>query len=281
MNAQFKLGLYVVTVVGTLVFGALFVRGWRQWDAGAQATRPATNAVAVATNTPSPAGEATSPAETTPEREPVPLETRLGSRGSGFGRVLVWGLLGLASVVGLGFQIAFEVAQYAGGRATQVLFDDEGEALPESLYEQVEKAYGNGDYLEAIRLLRDFLKVNPKAAHAQIRIAEIYEKDLNNPLAAALEYEEVLKRPLPVERRSWAAIHLVNLYNRLDKPKEAVAWLQRIVVECPDTPAAAKARDRLEASGMEIPEAPAASASASVPEEPPTGLPPGFRPRGG
>jgi hypothetical protein len=159
------------------------------------------------------------------------------------------------------------------------LFDHDGEGIPESIGDQVEKAYGDGDFLEAIRLLRDHLKAHPKAVDAQIRIAELYEKDMNNPLAAALEYEEVLKLPMAPEKRGWTSIHLVNLYNRMEKPDQAVAWLQRIVSECPGTPAAAKAQDRLEAAGLEVPEAP--QPPETPPDDtPPSNLPPGFRPRG-
>ena len=78
------------------------------------------------------------------------------------------------------------------------------------------------------------------------RIAEIYEKDLNNHLAAALEYEEFLKQKLPPERWAWAAIHLVNLYyGKLDKPDQGLALLWRIHREYGKTQAAAKARKRL------------------------------------
>ena len=73
-----------------------------------------------------------------------------------------------------------------------------------------------------------------------------YEKDLNNPLAAALEYEEVLKHKLSPERWGWAAIHLANIYSgKLGKPDQAVALLRRIEAECGDTPPAEKARQRL------------------------------------
>ena len=56
--------------------------------------------------------------------------------------------------------------------------------------------------------MREYLLKNPREQHVSLRIAEIYEKDLANPLAAALEYEEVLKQKLPAERWGWAAIHL-------------------------------------------------------------------------
>ncbi len=319
MRTQVKLGLYVVTVLGTLLFGSLFLRTWRAAEAGpaASATAPrkpssptakqaatnaptlagtnaqaatgtvtATNAVTGATppaTTNAPDTEVAPPSEAgvrepTPEEEAVPTRTTLGPKSRGLGRMVIWGLLAVVSVVALGCLVAYDVSQYAAHRATRVLFNDDPGELEESAYEVIEKVHTGGDFLEAVRLLRDFLKENPRAAHAQIRIAEIYEKDLNNPLAAALEYEEVLKLRLEPERRGWTCIHLVNLYNRMDKPERAVAMLQRIVVECPDTPAATKARERLATAGIEIPD-PATQAPDRPPEDDGSspGLPKGFR----
>src|SRR5437764_6258662 len=106
--------------------------------------------------------------------------------------------------------------------------------------------WANGDHLEAIKIMREYLAKNPREQHVAIRIAEIYEKDLNNNLAAALEYEEVLKHKLQPERWGWAAIHLCNLYFRLNQEQKAHDLLRRIVNEYPTTPAAEKARKRLE-----------------------------------
>lgn len=289
MNPQLKLGLYVLTALGTLVFGLLFTSAWRRADgrpAGSSSTTA--RAVASATETNTAGGtnlvvietNEVAAGEVTPEREPVEVRPAIAARG--FGRILLWGLLALFSLVGLGALAAYDMVQYAGRRATDALFDDQGEDVLPTAYEQVEKAYGEGDFLEAIRLLREFLKANPKAVHAQIRIAEIYEKDLNNPLAAALEYEEVLQHRFAPDRKGWTAIHLVNLYNRLDKSQEAVALLQRVVAEFPGTPAAAKARERLESAGIEIPERPSNSPASEGGEEPPPSgnLPRGFRPKG-
>jgi tetratricopeptide (TPR) repeat protein len=301
MNPQVKLGLYVVTLLGTLVFGTLFVRAWRQANAPAaenvartQASSPekssVTNLSAAKGSTNAPArtnevevasGNETPTPETAqePEREAVPSRLHASGVGRGFARVMLWGFLAFGALAGLASMAAYDLSQYAANRAERSLFDDEGEAVRETTYELVEKAYGAGEYLEAIRLLREFLKEDPKAVHGQIRIAEIYEKDLNNPLAAALEYEEVLKKPLDAERKGWTAIHLVNLYNRLDRPNQAVELMKQIVAEVPDTPAAQKARERLAASGIEV-DPPASSSEGQPPgDEPPPagGLPRGFR----
>lgn len=315
MNASLKLSLYGIAVLGTLLFGILFARTWR--TVNGQDTAPVvvaggkagvkkaavstasvtngvdgalTNAVSNGSGMTNETAEAVSTnevasTESAADREPAVELRRVTVGGKGWSRLLLYGLLGLACVAGLASLIAYDVTQYAGNRTTDALFDHDGEGIPDSVDDLVDKAYGDGDFLEAVRILREHLSTNPRAHDAQIRIAEIYEKDLNNPLAAALEYEEVLKLSLPVEKRGWTMIHLVNLFNRMEKPDQALAWLQRVVSECPGTPAAGKARERLMAAGLEVPEETGESASGagdgSSPEsEPPSGLPRGFRRKG-
>ena len=131
--------------------------------------------------------------------------------------------------------------------------------------------------------MRDYLKLHPREQYVALRIDEIYEADLHNYLAAALEYEEVLKKRLPDERWGWAAIHLANIYSgKLNKTEEATALLRRIVDEYGRTAAAKKARERL---GLPEPVAvveaptPPPVAESTPPPEPPSNLPPGFRPK--
>ncbi|MGV3757882.1 MAG: tetratricopeptide repeat protein, partial [Verrucomicrobiota bacterium] len=100
--------------------------------------------------------------------------------------------------------------------------------------------------LEGIRLLRLYVEQNPREQHAALRIAEIYEKDLGNYLAAALELEEILKSRLRPDRWGWTAIRLCNLYTgKLKQGDKAIALLRRLVEEHPTTQAAEKARKRL------------------------------------
>jgi tetratricopeptide (TPR) repeat protein len=137
-------------------------------------------------------------------------------------------------------------------------------------------------------MMRDYLNKNPREQHVALRIAEIYEKDLGNFLAAALEYEEILKHKLPGDRWGWAAIHLCNLYFKLNNEQNAFALLRRLVKEYPETAAAAKARQRLEQvdaanyeefnSGSEPPAKAPPDKNGQGPE-PASNLPPGFRPK--
>ena len=133
--------------------------------------------------------------------------------------------------------------------------------------------------------MREYLQKNPREQHVALRIAEIYESNLSNPLAAALEYEEVLKKNLPAERWGWAAIHLANLYSgALNQPDKAVALLRRIDAEYGTTSAAKKARERLTQIDPTFVPAATVAAIASATEatseaSTPSNLPPGFRPK--
>ncbi|HEY3915889.1 MAG TPA: hypothetical protein VGN61_15480 [Verrucomicrobiae bacterium] len=261
----------------------------------------ATNAVAgdIATN--ATAGTATNAPAPAPSPPPAPIAAAgPSSRGAMIGY-----LAGLVLVVGaLGLMIAYDLTQVAGNQAANFLFFDVGDAMRNPDYEKAEAEWANGKFLEAIQLLRDYLKKNPREMHAALRIAEIYEKDLKNYLASALEYEEVLKHRLPAERWGWAAIHLCNLYSKLNQQDKTLALLHRIVNEYSRTAAAKKARTRLgivEPEEVQAPTEPAvepvdetAEQTYSIeaqepeqetqeqpapPEAPKSNLPPGFRPK--
>ncbi|MDX1950652.1 MAG: tetratricopeptide repeat protein [Verrucomicrobiota bacterium] len=194
----------------------------------------------------------------------------------------LWTGLFLLSVIGLGIMIALDLSNFFGNRALKVIYNDDLEGIKDPEYEQAEEVWTNGNHLEAIRLMREYLNKNPREQHVALRIAEIYEKDLNNYLAAALEYEEVLKKKLPAERWGWAAIHLCNLYFKINQEQKAFALLRRIEKEYPNTAAAEKARKRLsdieaENPGSLPPAEEDSSTSSSAPEEPKSNLPPGFR----
>ncbi len=203
----------------------------------------------------------------------------------------------LFSVLGFACVAAYDIAHFLAHRADQFVFDESLVIEKDPEYEEAEKVWANGKPLEAIQMLRDFLKKNPHAQYTALRIAEIYEKDLGNHLAAALEYEEILKKKLPDERWGWAAIHLANLYSgKLNKMAQAEALLRRINDEYPKTGAAKKARERLGSpeplpeiqlvaaapeakAAVEAGPEPAPEAKPKEPTPPPSNLPPGFRPK--
>jgi hypothetical protein len=200
-------------------------------------------------------------------------------------RIGFWTGSFILSVIALGGLIAWDFSSFMGNRTLKVLYNDENPEQKDPEYEEAEKIWANGQHLEAVRLMRDYYNNNPREVHVALRIAEIYEKDLNNQLAAALEYEEVLKKKLPDERWGWAAIHLCNLYFKLGQEMKGYSLLQRVVKEYGQTQAAEKARKRLKEvdpnllAEAEPPPAAEPEKPVAAADEPKSNLPPGFRPK--
>ncbi len=194
----------------------------------------------------------------------------------------------VVSLLGLGGLLAWDVARAMGERASKSMMAEDWVERKDPEYEKAEEVWANGQHLDAIALMREYLAKNPREQHVAIRIAEIYEKDLGNHLAAALELEEVLRKKLPREKWGWTAVRLSNLYSgRLNQSDKALELLERIVNQYPETGAAKKARQRLGLPEPEVAVAPAdevddggSDDSPPPPPEPPSGLPKGFRPRG-
>jgi len=171
----------------------------------------------------------------------------------------------VGALVALGLLITYDLTHLIGSRAGDYLFTDAGEGTRDPEYELAEQTWVNGKPLEAIEMMREYLKKNPREQYVALRIAEIYEKDLRNYVAASMEYEEILKRKLPAERWGWAAIHLCNIYSRMGQHDKMKALLERIARDYPTTGAAKKARHNL---GLPEPEGEAAAAPAAPPPEP-------------
>lgn len=193
------------------------------------------------------------------------------------------GFAALICLILLGILIGRDISAYLAEKAVRFIFNDEGEAMKDPEYEKAEEVWKAGDYLEAIRLMREYYEKHPREIYVAIRIAEIYENDLHNPLAAALEYEQILKQKLPPERWGWAAIHLVNLYGKLGQTEKGTKLLNEINERYPHTAAAKKARQRL---GLPEPEPPQEEKQqeqqeevSQKPQEQRPQLPPGFRPK--
>ena len=308
MHPVIRLALYVVLAASAVFFGYRFMQGYTQrmdqaaqrFEHGAVADQAgvetpndiaieSTNALQDATldstgasgdadggltNTAPASADAlptNGPAFAAPPEPATPAAPARQSTSFG-----LYAALALGAVLGLALLGANDVSHYLGSRAHRVLYDDEGESTASPEYDEAEQAWANGDHMEALRLLRDYLNRHPRQLHVAFRIAEIYEKDLGNHLAAALEYEEILKNRLAPDRWGWSAIHLCNLYNRLGQSDKTEALLRRIVDEHGDTPAAKKARERLG-----IPEETPPAEPVDSEPQPDAGpkLPPGFRPK--
>lgn len=175
---------------------------------------------------------------------PSSSTARSKDRGSALGlwiAVFVVALLGLAGLAGWDF------TQWFASRANRALgVEVEGPKEKALEYELAEQEWAKGNHLDAITMMREYLAKNPGEQYVALRIAEIYEKDLGNYLAAALEYEEVLNQKLPREKWGWTALRLSNLYSgRLNQPDRAIGVLKRVMDDYPETAAAKKARERM------------------------------------
>ena len=253
-------------------------------DAATNAAAASTNAAGetnvVATNQDTNTPASNSAAAVHAASKPKKAATQEASGGSTMGYLFAL----VISLILLGVLIAYDVTQYMGNQAVDFLFNDDGEGQRNPEYEHAEQVWANGNHLEAIQLMRDYLKKNPREQYVALRIAEIYEKDLKNPLAAALEYEEILKQKLSPEHWGKAAIHLCNVYTRLGQQDKTQALLQRIIAEHPQTSAAKKARTKLGLPEEDTTTAPEESvAGTDLAQEPAesvkSNLPPGFRPK--
>ena len=313
MSRKIKLVLYVVCIIGVVVFGSLTVRSYRQATQTSQRradslaelastentnvvettnaalnTNLLTEAAAALTNEFSTnaaktnlAGKKNATKKTDGTGDPAEAA---GSSSRNISHMVTRGLGLLLFALGLAALIAYDVSQFLSRKAEETLFADDGTpADPE--YDQAEELWKDGKYLDALNAMRSYLKKHPREQFVALRIAEIYEENLHNPLAAALEYEEVLKKKLPPERWGWAAIHLANLYSgKLNQSEKSIALLHRIDAEYGQTTAAKKARERLTQIDPNFipanaPVVPVAAESVESLAPAPSNIPPGFRPK--
>jgi TolA-binding protein len=263
MNPKLKLIAYCVLLILCAWFGAKFYSNYSALtkaaaDGGA-GTSPSTNGTASpGTNAPP---TQTNAAASAPTAAKTPASEDSSKRSAMIAYLAA--LVGAA--IGLGLLIASDVTNFMGTQAIEFLFNDAGEGQRDPDYERAEAEWAKGNFLDAIQLMRDYVKKHPRELYASLRIAEIYEKDLRNYLAAALEYEEVLKHKFTAERWGWAAIHLCNLYSKLNQADKAVALLRRVADEYSKTGAAKKARARL---GLPEPEPEAVVEATNAEAEP-------------
>jgi TolA-binding protein len=294
MNPKIKIVVYAVLAICTLWFGYSFFSSLSR----ASAPKPervqadedapaATNAAPVAaTNTAAATASTNAPEDTNAVAavtNVVPAATPKAPKAqTPLSNKVNWGSFGmmLIGVVGLAIIGAYDISRFFATKVDELVFNDNLEGVKDPEYDEAEQVWASGQHLEAVQLMRDYLKKNPREQHVALRIAEIYEKDLGNYLAAALEYEEILKKKLSPDRWGWAAIHLSNLYSgKLGKPNEAIALLNRIVGEYGKTPAAKKARERLGIPEPVEEKPPEPAPEPPAPEPPKSNLPPGFRPK--
>jgi tetratricopeptide (TPR) repeat protein len=166
--------------------------------------------------------------------------------GASRARMMGWCGLFLLATAALGLLCAYEVSRFFGSRAERWILEGGAPTGPTPEMEEAERVRASGEPLDAIRLLREYLQANPYELRAMARIAEIYRYDLKNDLAAALEYEELLKHKLPDDQWAWSALHLAKLYGRLNEYEKSVALLERLDTDYAHTIAGRRAKKALQ-----------------------------------
>jgi tetratricopeptide (TPR) repeat protein len=161
--------------------------------------------------------------------------------------MLTFLVLSLFSCAALALLCLADAKSYFSGRVEQWMVQGSAPTGPVPELEEAQRVRSAGDPLEAIRLLREYLQSNPYELHVMSRIAEIYRYDLNNDLAAALEYEEMLKHKLPDDQWAWGALHLAKLYGRLNELEKSVVLLERLDDQFSHTVAGKRAGKALQA----------------------------------
>ena len=110
---------------------------------------------------------------------------------------------------------------------------------------KADRLCAKGQSLEAITILRDYLNGHPRQWYVGVRIAELYQQAQNDPLSAALEYQQLLGRRLPNPARAELMLRLAACELLLRKPEQSSATLQDLIEKFPKSPMAEKARRRL------------------------------------
>ena len=151
----------------------------------------------------------------------------------------------LITGIALALVVAWDVSHFFGWQAERLFLGGGSVASFTPVLWKAERLRKQTEPLEAIRALRDYLTAHPRQWRIAVRIAEIYQHDLANPLAAALEYEEILRRRLPRPARAWLMVRLAACYLLLRRTDESAEMFRRVMAEFPRTPAAGKAMRRL------------------------------------
>src|SRR5579883_1538916 len=166
--------------------------------------------------------------------------------GASSGLAVLYLTLLVVSIGVLAILCGFDLRGVIRSRAEAWMAEAGAPTGPVPELEEAQKVRAAGQPLEAIRLLREYLQAHPYEFHVMGKIAEIYRYDLHNDLAAALEYEEMLKHKIPDDQWAWAALHLAKLYGRLNQLEKSVELLERLDADYGHTIAGRRAKKALE-----------------------------------
>lgn len=140
---------------------------------------------------------------------------------------------------------AWDAAHFFGDMAGRLFWSGGRIASLTPAWWRAERLCKERQPLDAIRVLRDYLNTHPRQWRISVRIAEIYQHEIEDALPAALEYEELLKQRLPDTARAEITLRLAACYLLLHRPDDSAAKLREVIETFPRTPAAEKAERRL------------------------------------
>lgn len=151
----------------------------------------------------------------------------------------------LISGAALAVFVAWDVSRFLGGLAGQLFWGGGRIASITPAWWKAERLCKEQQPLEAIRILRDYLNAHPRHWGVAVRIAEIYQHEIKDPLPAALEYEELLQQRLPKKARAELLLRLAACQLLRHRSEDSAANLRQVIAEFPDSAAAKKAARRL------------------------------------
>lgn len=207
-----------------------------------------TNTAVIATNSAAKTNQALRPAAAE-EGGDDPVRGRSGRRVARLYVHLLGYSVGFAvAMLGLGYLAAQDFGHLLNFRLGKEVSYVSDRSARKAAYERAETAILKGQHQEAIRLLQGILKKEPDHTHSLLRVAEVYDKELQDYANAALHYEKLLELELPAEQWGWLAIRLSNIYSgKLNRPDASLKLIRRIAADYPQTQAGGKALKRLAA----------------------------------
>ena len=137
MSRPLKIAIYVVLAVCLILFGLLAARMYKRDRADWEQRRSQAAETNLVGELPGAAPQA---------------------RGDGGGSWALYGALALGSLVVLALMFARDVSHTVANRVEEFIFNDDLKGVRDPEYEEAEKVWAHGEHLEAIQLMRDYLK---------------------------------------------------------------------------------------------------------------------------
>jgi tetratricopeptide (TPR) repeat protein len=113
-----------------------------------------------------------------------------------------------------------------------------GDIAPPRTYPRQDVMIVRGQYREAAEYFRDHLTVEPDDNEARLRLADLVEKHLDDPVEAERLYQEVRRREPDAGHEMRAANGLIDLYRKHGRRERLMVELARFADRYRGTPGA-------------------------------------------